>query len=81
MFDVEEVEVGGDVNHEFMAPTEVGEDLFVYAPDGTYAANLEAAYCERPEPVEPGSQPLVRAHTPGVPGVDDLSAHLGRRRS
>lgn len=70
-------EIGGDVNHEFMAPTEVGEDLFVYAPDGTYAANLEAAYCARPEPVEPGSEPLVRVHTPGVPGVDDLSAHLG----
>ncbi|MCK9923337.1 proline--tRNA ligase [Frankia sp. AgPm24] len=70
-------EIGGDVNHEFMAPTEVGEDLFVYAPDGTYAANLEAAVSQRPEPVEPGSQPWARVHTPGVPGVDDLSAHLG----
>jgi prolyl-tRNA synthetase len=70
-------EIGGDVNHEFMAPTAIGEDLFVYAPDGTYAANLEAAYCRRPEPVEPGTEPLTRVHTPGVPGVDDLAVHLG----
>jgi prolyl-tRNA synthetase len=70
-------EIGGDVNHEFMAPTEVGEDLFVYAPGGTYAANLEAASCLPPAPVEPGTAPLTRVHTPGVPGVDELSAHLG----
>ncbi|WP_239307901.1 proline--tRNA ligase [Frankia sp. Cj3] len=69
-------EIGGDVNHEFMAPSEIGEDLFVYAPNGSYAANMEAAYGQRPIAVEPGTQPLQRLHTPGVPGVEELAAHL-----
>ncbi|KDA40610.1 proline--tRNA ligase [Frankia sp. B2] len=69
-------EIGGDVNHEFMAPSEIGEDLFVYAPDGSYAANMEAASSQRPVEVEPGTQPLQRVHTPGVPGVEELAAHL-----
>ncbi|OHV44213.1 proline--tRNA ligase [Pseudofrankia sp. BMG5.36] len=70
-------EIGGDVNHEFMAPTEVGEDLVVYAPAGTYAANLEAATCARPAPVESGTRPLLRAHTPGARSVDEVAGFLG----
>jgi prolyl-tRNA synthetase len=69
--------IGGEVNHEFMVPSAVGEDYFVACPSCGYAANVEAA--ERgpgeeqaaaggadshPEPVE--------HHTPGRPGIDDV---------
>ncbi len=70
-------EIGGDVNHEFMAPSEIGEDLFVYAPKGSYAANMEAASSQRPAEVAAGTDPLQRIHTPGVPGVQEVAAHLG----
>ena len=35
--------IGGDVNHEFMVPSAVGEDHFVQCPSCGYAANVEAA--------------------------------------
>src|SRR4029078_10680865 len=34
-------EIGGDVNHEFMAVAAVGEDDFVWCRNCDYAANLE----------------------------------------
>src|SRR3954451_4594644 len=36
-------EMGGDVNHEFMAVAAVGEDDFVWCKSCDYAANVEAA--------------------------------------
>ena len=36
-------EIGGDVNHEFMAVAAVGEDDFVWCTSCDYAANVEAA--------------------------------------
>ena len=36
-------EIGGDVNHEFMAVAAVGEDDFVWCRGCDYAANVEAA--------------------------------------
>ena len=35
--------IGGEVNHEFMVPSAVGEDYFVACPSCGYAANVEAA--------------------------------------
>jgi len=70
-------EMGGGANQEFMAPTEVGEDLVAYAPAGGYAANLETASAARPAAVEPGSKPLTSVHTPGVRTVDEIAAFLG----
>ncbi|HXW38701.1 MAG TPA: proline--tRNA ligase [Acidimicrobiales bacterium] len=70
--------IGGEVNHEFMVPSAVGEDYFVACPSCDYAANVEAA--ERgpvadtadrgpgdgaaPEPVE--------HHTPGQRGIEEV---------
>ncbi len=36
-------EIGGDVNHEFMAVASIGEDDFVWCTSCDYAANVEAA--------------------------------------
>ncbi|WP_045875685.1 proline--tRNA ligase [Pseudofrankia sp. DC12] len=73
-------EMGGGRNQEFMAPTQVGEDLVAFAPAGTYAANLETASAAQPAPAGPGTQPLARVHTPGAQSVEDVAALLGTSR-
>ncbi|WAC73147.1 proline--tRNA ligase [Roseateles sp. SL47] len=35
--------IGGDRSHEFQVIAETGEDAIIYAPEGTYAANIELA--------------------------------------
>jgi prolyl-tRNA synthetase len=71
-------EMGGDVNHEFMAVAAVGEDEFVWCRNCDYAANTEAAAAgatERGGPVDaPAREPVA---TPGLPGIDGVAEHLG----
>src|SRR5438093_6631948 len=43
-------QIGGGVNHEFMARAGVGEDLFVECENGDYLADTEAARPMAPEP-------------------------------
>jgi prolyl-tRNA synthetase len=73
--------IGGDVNHEFMVASPVGEDHFVSCPSCGYAANVEAATrraagegdshgSAAAGPAESG--PVVEHHTPGRPGIADV---------
>ena len=71
--------IGGEVNHEFMVPSAVGEDFFVACPSCGYAANVEAA--ERGPRVDRADgggagaaapPERVEHHTPGRPGIDDV---------
>jgi prolyl-tRNA synthetase len=68
--------IGGDVNHEFMVPSAVGEDHFVSCPSCGYAANVEAA--TRGLDVAPGGgegpvdDPAVEHHTPDRSGIADV---------
>ncbi len=67
--------IGGDVNHEFMVPSAVGEDEFVSCPSCGYAANVEAATRQMPVAAADqvaGPGPLVEHHTPDRSGIDDL---------
>ncbi|MEX2254290.1 MAG: proline--tRNA ligase, partial [Acidimicrobiia bacterium] len=71
-------EIGGDINHEFMAVAAVGEDDFVWCPSCDYAANVEVARRRserRDEPV--GAPPREKVHTPDMPGITAVAAHLG----
>ncbi len=71
--------IGGDVNHEFMAPAEVGEDLFVFCPNCDYAANVEAASAKAPRPVpNEAAEAIELIHTPNRPGIQDVVELLGR---
>ena len=74
-------EIGGDVNHEFMAVAAVGEDDFVWCRACDYAANVEAAVRAAPPPaaVADGPQPAAMAaeHTPGLPGIKGVAEFLG----
>jgi prolyl-tRNA synthetase len=67
--------IGGDVNHEFMVPSPVGEDDFVSCPACGYAANVEAATRGRtsdPAVGSDGAGPMIEHHTPDRPGIDDV---------
>jgi prolyl-tRNA synthetase len=64
-------QIGGGVNHEFMALAEVGEDLFVRCENGDYLADTEAATPRPPDPAPPGElEPLTDVDTPGAVTID-----------
>src|SRR6266516_5010573 len=61
-------QIGGDVNHEFIAVADVGEDEFVYCENCNYAADLEAASSRAPEPGAVALselEPMAEVATPG----------------
>ncbi len=69
--------IGGDVNHEFMVPSAVGEDHFVSCASCGYAANVEAATRGTVTVADEGDDgadglagPMVEHHTPDRPGID-----------
>ncbi len=73
-------QIGGDVNHEFIAIAEVGEDLFVYCENCDYAADLEAASARAPE-AAPSTDLEAPAEvaTPGRSSIDAVSTLLERQ--
>ena len=73
-------QIGGDVNHEFIAMAEVGEDLFVYCENCDYAADLEAASARAPE-AAPSTDLEAPAEvaTPGRSSIDAVSTLLERQ--
>jgi prolyl-tRNA synthetase len=71
-------QIGGGVNHEFMARAAVGEDLFVECENGDYLADTEAVRLRPPEPAAQGTEPLTKIHTPNTPTIEALAAFLGR---
>jgi prolyl-tRNA synthetase len=74
-------EIGGDVNHEFMAVAAVGEDDFVWCRACDYAANVEAARRGgQPDRGHAGvvdAPPMEKIHTPDMPGITPVAEHLG----
>ena len=67
--------IGGDVNHEFMSPADIGEDHFAKCLTCDYRANVEAA--KRQVAIATDLRdveilPKMTFHyTPDAPGVDD----------
>jgi prolyl-tRNA synthetase len=71
-------QIGGGVNHEFMALAEVGEDFFVACENGDYLADVEAATPRPSQPVdESGLEPLREVDTPGAATIDAVTSLLG----
>jgi len=64
--------IGGDVNHEFMVESAIGEDHFVRCPSCGYAANVEATKVGRATGVGPSEDvPLSRVvSTPDAASID-----------
>jgi prolyl-tRNA synthetase len=63
-------QIGGGLNHEYMALTDSGEDLFLFCETCDYAADLEAATPKRPDPIQdPELEPLTEIPTPNAPTI------------
>jgi prolyl-tRNA synthetase len=71
-------EIGGDINHEFMAVAAVGEDDFVWCKACDYAANVEVA-TQKEATAPPASDITAMApeHTPNLPGIAGVAEHMG----
>lgn len=70
--------IGGDASHEFMVPTDAGEDWLVRAEDGSYAANLERAdVAPLDDPNDGTNAPLTEVHTPDSSTIEEVSTFLG----
>ncbi len=63
--------IGGDVNHEFMAPSAIGEDHFASCPSCGYAANIEAARTNgrQADLSSTSSEDLAMHHTPAATDI------------
>lgn len=71
--------MGGSASHEFMLPTDAGEDTLVLCPDCGYRANMEAAPCITPAAPAAVAAPLQPVSTPGVKTIEALCDFLGIR--
>ncbi|MFH1353120.1 MAG: proline--tRNA ligase [bacterium] len=75
--------IGGTKSHEFMAPSDEGEEELVRCPQCGWGANQELAYSSPPPAILPrkgGGEderlPLEEVSTPGAKTVDEVSAFL-----
>ncbi|MGH2589477.1 MAG: proline--tRNA ligase, partial [Actinomycetota bacterium] len=77
LVEAEPGQIGGGVNHEFMARAAVGEDLFVECANGDYLADVKAATPMPPEPVTADRPaPLEKVPTPGAATIESVSRLL-----
>jgi prolyl-tRNA synthetase len=71
--------IGGDASHEFMVPSDTGEDSILESDDGSYAANIERAEIGELPPMPPGGGPLKnveKVSTPGHMTIEQVSSFL-----
>ena len=69
--------IGGKDSHEFIMPSEIGEDTFIHCPKCGYAANAERAAFTRPLAPNDAELPMEDVHTPGQRTIQDLVDNLG----
>jgi len=67
--------MGGSASHEFMVPSEAGEDTLILCPTCKYAANAEKAEFAKGEGPQGPPMPIERVPTPGTTTIEAV-AHL-----
>lgn len=71
--------MGGSVSHEFMVPSEAGEDRIAVCSKCKYAASVEIAAC-RPKAKAAAAKektlPIAQVDTPGITTIDKVSELL-----
>lgn len=68
--------MGGNVSHEFMMLTPIGEDSIVICPECGYRANMEAADCIVENENQLPAAELTKVHTPGTKTIEALTELL-----
>ncbi|HYV02068.1 MAG TPA: proline--tRNA ligase, partial [Actinomycetota bacterium] len=73
-------QIGGDLNHEFIAIAPIGEDVFVACENGDYVADLEAARARPPDPIpeipDDEREAMAEVATPGRSSIQAVSELL-----
>ena len=69
--------IGGKDSHEFLLPTDTGEDTVITCPSCGYAANAEKAAGVYPDQPVPAPLPLEEVSTPGMKTIASLCEFLG----
>ena len=69
--------IGGKDSHEFLLPTDTGEDTVITCPGCGYAANAEKAAGGYLDLAIPEPLPLEEVSTPGAKTIADLAEFLG----
>lgn len=70
--------MGGNISHEFMLLTDIGEDTIVTCPECGYRSNMEAAdLVVKNEKI--GEAPLTKVATPDQKTIEEVSAFLNKR--
>ncbi len=69
--------IGGKDSHEFLLPTDTGEDTVITCPSCGYAANAEKAAGVYPDMPVPDPLPLEEVSTPGMKTIASLCEFLG----
>ena len=68
--------MGGNISHEFMLLTPIGEDSIAICKACGYKANMEAAECIVHNQRNEASQPLTLVHTPNVHTIEEVCDFL-----
>ncbi len=68
--------IGGKFSHEFMLPTESGEDTVISCPQCGYTANAEKAVFNKGTVKSDPPLPMSEIATPGMKTIEDLAAFL-----
>jgi len=77
--------IGGSGSHEFMIPSEAGEDVLARTEDLSYAANVQRAEVDPPPEdaalagKRQAAPPAEDVHTPGVGSIEAVCKFLGTR--
>ena len=69
--------IGGKDSHEFLLPTNTGEDTVITCSGCGYAANAEKAEGIYPDQEKPEPLPLEEVATPGIKTIAGLAEFLG----
>ena len=69
--------IGGKDSHEFLLPTDTGEDTVITCTRCGYAANAEKAEGLYPSQATPDPLPLEEVSTPGIKTIAGLAEFLG----
>ena len=68
--------IGGKDSHEFILPSETGEDTVFICDNCGYAANVEKAQSIKPKPMIGTESKIEEIYTPSIKTIDQLTSHL-----
>ncbi|MCH5155760.1 MAG: proline--tRNA ligase [Clostridiales bacterium] len=68
--------MGGNISHEFMLLTAIGEDSIAICGECGYKANVEAAECVLDAPKKQKSAALKKVHTPNMHTIEEVCTFL-----